>query len=66
MKITFSDEGKESSSRHQARIEQIFSTGEGHGDFCLTAYGETREEAHANLQQLAHLMARALDVAKRP
>lgn len=49
---------------HQVRVEESFSLGEGHGDFCLTAYGQTREEAHANLRQLALLMGRALDRVK--
>jgi hypothetical protein len=64
MNITFTEDKNGKSPRHQARAEQSFSTGDGHGDFCLTAYGETREEAHANLRQLALIMVRELDTVK--
>ena len=64
MNITFTQDQKGNREKHQARVEQTFSTGDGHGDFCLTAYGETREEAHANLRQLALRMARELDAVK--
>lgn len=64
MKITFTEDKKGERATHQARAEQSFSTGDSHGDFCLTAYGETREEAHANLRQLALIMVRELDTVK--
>jgi hypothetical protein len=64
MKITFTEDNRGKSPNHQARAEQSFSTGDGHGDFCLTAYGETREEAHANLRQLALIMVRELETVK--
>lgn len=66
MKISFTQDDKGTPKSHQARAEQSFSTGDGHGDFCLTAYGETREEAHANLRQLALIMVRELDTVKGP
>lgn len=61
MKISFTHDKKGKPERHQARAEQNFSTGDGHGDFCLTAYGDTREEAHDNLRQLALRMVRELE-----
>lgn len=64
MKITFSENSKSEGHSHQARVEQSFSTGDGHGDFCLTAYGATREEAHENLRQLALRMVRAMETVK--
>ncbi|HEX8464463.1 MAG TPA: hypothetical protein VF627_07575 [Abditibacterium sp.] len=64
MKIIFTHDQKGGREVHQARAEQGFSTGEGHGDFCLTAYGPTREEAHAHLRQLALVMVRELDTVK--
>lgn len=64
MNITFTEDNNASSPRHQARAEQTFSTGDGHGDFCLTAYGATRDEAHANLRQLALIMVRELHTVK--
>lgn len=66
MKIIFTEDKNGRSPGHQARAEQTFSTGDGHGDFCLTAYGETREEAQANLSQLAQIMVRELDTVKAP
>jgi hypothetical protein len=64
MKITFSENPKGEGRSHQARAEQSFSTGDAHGDFCLTAYGATREEAHENLRQLALRMVRGLETVK--
>ncbi len=70
MKISFTHnpnpnaDSQTSATNYQARVEESFSLGEGHGDFCLTAYGQTREEAHVNLRQLALLMGRALDRVK--
>lgn len=61
MKISFSEHKNGDSPTHQARTEQTFSTGDGHGDFCLTAYGNTRQEAHANLRELALKMVRDLE-----
>ena len=65
MKISFTHNAKGERASHQARVEQSFQVGDGHGDFCLTAYGETREEAHAHLRQLALRMVRELDAIKR-
>jgi hypothetical protein len=64
MKITFSENPNGEGRSHQARVEQSFSTGDGHGDFCLTAYGATREEAQENLRQLALRMVRGLETVK--
>ncbi|MBW3637469.1 MAG: hypothetical protein KY445_13555 [Armatimonadetes bacterium] len=64
MKISFTTDKKGQRSIHQARAEQSFQVGDSHGDFCLTAYGETREEAHENLRQLALRMVRELDAVK--
>lgn len=64
MRITFTRDDSSGRNRHQARAEQSFSTGDGHGDFCLTAYGSTEEEAHMNLKQLALNMVRELDAIK--
>lgn len=64
MKITYTLDKKESGTIHQARVEQNYSTGEGHGDFCLTAYGATKQEARQNLRKLALRMARELDTVK--
>jgi hypothetical protein len=66
MKITFTQDKKGKEIVHQARVEQTFSTGDGHGDFCLTAYGDTQWEAQANLQELAMRMARELDTVRSP
>ncbi|RYG65883.1 hypothetical protein EON80_16500 [bacterium] len=64
MKITFSKDDSGAREKHQARAEQSFSTGDGHGDFCLTAYGRTQDEAHFNLKQLALTMVREMDAIK--
>jgi hypothetical protein len=64
MKISFTQGNKSTREQFQARAEQTFSTGDGHGDMCLTAYGATQEEAHANLKQLALKMVRELDSVK--
>ena len=64
MKISFSHNQKADAQSHQARAEQSFSMGDGHGDFCLTAYGATRQEAHANLRELAQKMVRELERVK--
>ena len=64
MKISFTHNIRGERSSHEARAEQRFQMGDGHGDFCLTAYGETREEAHENLRQLALRMVRELDAIK--
>jgi hypothetical protein len=61
MKITFTENAKGEQPLFQARTEQSFSTGDGHGDFCLTAYGNSRDEAHANLRELALKMVRDLE-----
>jgi hypothetical protein len=53
MKISLTHNPKGEHPNHQARAEGNFSTGDGYGDCCLTAYGNTREEAQANLRQLA-------------
>jgi hypothetical protein len=66
MKITFSEDKKGKQIIHQARVEQSFSTGDGHGDFCLTAYGETQWDAQENLRELAQRMIRELDTVKSP
>ncbi len=64
MNITFSEGMKGGRVIHQARAEQSFSTGEGHGDCCLTAYGATQEEAHENLRQLAMRAVREIAAVK--
>jgi len=64
MNIVFSQDKKGKVIVHQARAEQNFSTGDGHGDFCLTAYGATQREARMNLRELALKMIRELDTAK--
>jgi hypothetical protein len=64
MNITFSEGKKAGRTIHQARAEQTFSTGEGHGDCCLTAYGATQDEAHENLRQLAIRAVREIAALK--
>jgi hypothetical protein len=65
MKITFTHHKQGDREAYQARAEQNFSTGESHGDFCLTAYGQTRAAAHAHLRELAMKMVRDLEAVKR-
>lgn len=64
MKVIFTQNQKDGKESFQARSEQSLSTGDSHGDFCVTAYGATREEALANLRQLALRMARELDLTR--
>ena len=66
MRISFTENRNGERPVYQARVEGSFSTGDSAGDCCLTAYGETREEAHAHLRQLALQMVRELDELRRP